>query len=383
MNSLKSRIITYRALNILLLVLFIAYFKTELNAQNSCLIQELASYNMEVTNTSYRYLIKKKSLSSMDTSIYEGKVILKSFERHRNSKNMEYSLHDFTRNFDFIMSRDEAVYDPKDNNSKTIFISKRKKIKKFIEGNGIISDAVIWHNGILNRHLSSKDVCQKDNKLGMEIKEIGRNDEQITFSIIFEPSKMIKSAVMNLTFNIQSKHLENIQTEFVDEFGRKQYTNIQYLWHRSHNNEGIGSINFDYRSNSLNEIQLFNLEGKLALPFELDSIEMGLIIYIWHSGCRPCIETLLKIESDLLPKIEKRGLKFVAINPYDFQNEKGVTSSAKKILNRIGNPSWSYFTIADYRPVNSNYMPQIFLYEADLQFVKEGGSIQELLKYAK
>lgn len=383
MHRLKLGPKTYISIKILISILGITFFNAVLNGQNTCLIHELASFNMDITNSSYLYQMKKKSFSSMDTSFYEGKVILKSYDRLKDPKNINYSLHDFTLNFDFILTDYDAVYNPKDNKSKTIFISKRKKIKKFIEGNRIISDAVIWHNGILNRHLSSKDVCQKDNKSGMEIIEIGRNDEQITFSIIFEPSKMIKSAVMNLTFNIQSKHLENIQTEFVDEFGRKQYTNVQYSWDRSHNKVGIGRINFDYKSNSLNEVQLYDLEGKLALPFELDSIEMGVIIYIWHSGCRPCIETLLKIDSDLLPKIEKRGLKFVAINPYDFQNEKGVTSSAKKILNRLGNPSWSYFTIADFRPANSNYMPQIFLYEADLHFVKEGGSIQELLKYAK
>ena len=383
MKNLTLRNIIYKELNIVILLSIISCFKIESIAQNSCLVHEYASHNMEITNKSYSYQIKKKSLSSMDTSFYKGKVILKSYNRGRKSKKMQYSLHDYTMNFDFILSEDQAVYNPKNYKAETKFISKRKKIKRFIEGNAVLTDAVIWHNGALNRYLSLRDICTKASDYGIEIKETERNNDQITFSILIEPSKVIKSGIMHFTFNIYSKYLESYKSEFVDEFGRMQFIKVTYSWNHGSAVQEAESITYDYQLMSLKDVQLFDSDANTVLPFDRKSLENGVIVYLWHSGCRPCIETLLKIDSDLLPKIEKRGLKFVAINPYDFQNEKGVTSSAQKILNRIGNPSWSYFTTSDYRPANSNYMPQIFLYEQDLQFVKEGGSIQELLKYKK
>jgi thiol-disulfide isomerase/thioredoxin len=355
-------------------ILLISFCFTHLSfSQQSCMLHDFINYNMKLKDESYQYVIVQKWLNRDDTTRNTGQVVLNEFNPKSKKQGMSYFLKDSTFNFSFSLANHEAIYQNYSNLQFQILKGK-KEIRKFINGNSVIGKAIFWHDGLINNVLSKDGACKKLSKSGYLLSEPSEFNDTILFEIS-SPRKnfLIGNVKYVLAFNINTKKIISYSSELTDRFGRTQYIKISYNWDCKFTKakENVFS-GFDYRGMSVGDIELFNIGKGITEPILQNTQGKKVLIYIWHSGCGPCIKTLQRVNSEHLDIINKRNVIFIAINPFEFDSIKGVSSSAKKIDNSLGNPWWSYYAISEFKPLGKKSTPQFFLYDANFKFLKEG-----------
>jgi thiol-disulfide isomerase/thioredoxin len=315
----------------------------------------------------------QKWLNRDDTTRHSGRVILNEFNPKSKKQGMDYLLRDSTFNFSFLLSNYEAVYQNYSNNQFQILKGK-KQIRGFINGNSVISKAVFWHDGLINKILSKDGACRKLIKSGYKLSDPVEVNDTILFEIS-SPRKnfLIGNVKYVLAFNNSTKKIISYSSELTDRFGRTQFIQIRYDWdHTIIKTKESTSAGFDYRGMNVRNIELFNIGKGIKEHLPQNTEGKKVLIYIWHSGCGPCIKTLQSVNSEHFNIMNMRNVIFIAINPFEYDSINGVSSSAKKIDNNLSNPWWSYHATSEFKPLEKKLVPQFFLYDANYIFLKKG-----------